>query len=591
MTSVRGNGPQSVVVTFEDENQLDRLRASSLPNSRYNKKEKGWVCRASYRNLDRIRRLWEDASWDKEAQATWQRLSDNKESRERLVNNKEVNFADLDTFPFKTLPWDNQKTALLLGRNMPYFAYLMDQGTGKTKLLLDDAAHNYMEGRIDALLVLAPNSVKTNWVMWDHMLEEGDTPDAVDTHMSEVVPVRKAVWISASRKDDKREWGEFEDYLSCRTDKNLIILTVNYDAITLPRVFDFLEEFVKEFRTMICCDESTYIKTPGSKRTKAALKLRRHCPVARIMTGTPIIKRPVDAFAQFMFLDEDVLGFNSFYSFRNRYCVMGGYEFKQVVAYKNLDELSDKIASCSYRVMLQDCLDIPPKIYLPDRIVNMSKAQLKAYSTMRKDMFAEHPKGEVVATIALTQQMRLQEITGGYLPIIDEVTGERVGTQELVDPKNNPKFKEVLELVENSQQFIIWSCFHGEIDGLQVLLEAEGYKVAVFDGRVDDRDKLRIRKDYQNGKYDGVIANAQAGGMGIDEFKVADLSVYVSNQNGGTEGRMQSEARTFRGGMEHSCRFADVMVSNSVDIKIRRMIDKDVTLSQQIMKDGLGGLL
>lgn len=523
------------------------------------------------------------------------------DSRRRdLLKNKEVDFSLLDGFPFKDPePWDHQKRAFLLGRDMDAFAYLMDQGTGKTRVVLDDAAYNYMEGRIEALLVIAPNSVKTNWVAWGEV-------DAVDKHLPDMVPREKAVWISNSNAEEKRLWKQFEDYLETPSQTKLIVLSVNYDAIHIKRVNDFLTEFVKTFKTMIVCDESTKIKKMSSRRTKAAIALRQHCVMARIMTGTPIIKRPEDAYAQFMFLDPDILGFNSYYAFRNRYCVLetgyasGGHKFQQVTGYKNLDELSDKIASCSYRVIKRShpsqtgpeyCLDLPPKIYLPPRYVTMSKAQAEAYKSMLKDMYAVHESGVVEARIVLTQQMRLQEITGGYLPIIDEA-GRRTGTQELIPPSKNPKFVEALEMVEgNAGQSIIWSCFTAEIDGMSSVLRAAGYRVAIFDGRANDREKLTIRKEFERGEWDVVVAIPSAGGLGVDEFKVATLSLYISNQAGDTEGRVQSEDRNHRGGMGESISYGDIMVHNSVDTKIRRLIDRDITLSQSIMRDGLKGVL
>lgn len=592
MPTVRGASPHNVQVVFESVDELDRLKASNIPNSRYNKTDNLWTVRASYLNLQRVVKAWPNAVWDKEAGDLLASAEASHLRRQDLLKSKDVDFSELDGFPFKDpQPWDHQKTALLLGRDADAFAYLMDQGTGKTRVVLDDAAHNYLAGRIEALLVLCPNSVKTNWVAWSEV-------DATDKHLTIIVPRDKAVWISNSNAAEKKLWENFEDEIEFLIEREgkmndtLIILSVNYDAIHLPRVNDFLTEFVKTFRTMIVADESTKIKKQGSRRTKAAIALRQHCPIARIMTGTPIIKRPEDAYAQFMFLDPDILGFNSYYAFRNRYCIMGGWEGREVVSYQRLDELSDKIASSSYRVMKEDCLDLPPKVYLPTRYVTMTKEQAKAYKTMQKDMYAEHDSGIVEARIVLTQQMRLQEITGGYLPKLCPLSGDRIGTQELVDPKANPKFKEALDLVEsNTGQFIIWSCFRAEIDGITEVLRDFGYKIAVFDGRANDREKLAIRKEFERGEWDGIVANAAAGGMGIDEFKVATLSIYISNRAGDTEGRVQSEDRTHRGGMGASISYCDILVHNSVDTKIRRLIDSDITLSQSIMKDGLKGVL
>lgn len=590
---------RSVRIAFEGPvDELDRLKASNIPNTRWSQRANGWLCPATYLNFGRIEKCWPNAIWDVGATELFNKSVLSHAKRQQMLTSKEVDFSDLEGFPFKEPPpWDHQKRAFLLGRDCDEFAYLLDQGTGKSRIVLDDAAYNYMEGNIEALLILAPNSVKTNWIAWGEI-------DAVDKHLPDIIPREGAVWISQSNAAEKKQWKEFEDYLETLSQTKLIVLSVNYDAIHLKRVKEFLIEFVKSFKTMIVADESTRIKKMGSRRTKAAIEIRQHCVKARIMTGTPIIKRPEDAYAQFYFLNPDILGYNSFFSFRNRYCVMEtGYAagkshtFQQVTGYKNLDELSDKIASVSYRVIKKShpdqtgpeyCLDLPPKVYIPPRYVTMTKAQSTAYATMLKDMYAVHDGGVVEARIVLTQQMRLQEITGGYLPIIDPTTGRRTGTQEIVTPDKNPKFQEALELVEgNSGQAIIWSCFTAEIDGMSDVLRKAGYRTAIFDGRANDREKLAIRKEFERGEWDVIVAIPSAGGMGVDEFKVATLSLYISNQAGDTEGRVQSEDRTHRGGMGASISYCDVMVHNSVDTKIRRMIDSDITLSQSIMKDGI----
>ena len=147
-----------------------------------------------------------------------------------------------------------------------------------------------------------------------------------------------------------------------------------------------------------------------------------------------MIKRPLDSFAQFNFLDEDVLGFGNFYSFRNHYAVMGGFKDKQVLNYKNLEELANSIHSCSYRVTKEECLDLPPKVY-NQRRVKLSAPQAKAYAQMVKDLKVEWKDDVITAPIVLSQILRLQEIIGGYLPIIEN--GDRVGTYELIEPKAN----------------------------------------------------------------------------------------------------------------------------------------------------------
>src|SRR5690606_9114662 len=127
----------------------------------------------------------------------------------------------------------------------------------------------------------------------------------------------------------------------------------------VERVVNDLEYLLRHCKCMIAIDESTRIKNRSAKRTKAVTKLRALAPVARIMSGTPLIKSPLDAYAQFRFLDRNILGFATYSAFSHRYARFGGHMGKQVIGYYNLDELAHKVAGASYRVLKENCIDLP----------------------------------------------------------------------------------------------------------------------------------------------------------------------------------------------------------------------------------------
>lgn len=589
MTTVSLEDTNIVVAT--PLNDVNMMKARNIPQCRWSNPRKAWVCRASLTNMDYVKMAWPRAQWTKPAlQCHFDALKE-KQQRDKIRDGKDtIDVSLLDNVPFKYPPMEHQKKALLLGRDMPYFAYLMDQGTGKTKVAIDDAAHNYREGVIDAMLVICPNSVKTNWVMWECHKEHPDDKDAIEDHMASDIPVTKGVWISQPNGKEAWEWKQFEHQLKetwlKRTPKSLVVLTVNVDALNVGRCYEFLQQFVQAFQTMIVVDESTRLKNRTSKRTKAAMKLRSHCVLARILSGTPVIKRPLDSFAQFGFLHEDVLGFGNFYSFRNHYCTMGGFKNYQIIQYKNLDELSESIASCSYRVTKEECLDLPPKVHLKRR-VNISPAQTTAYAEMAAELMVHWKDDVIEAPIVLTQLLRFQEIVGGYLPMIED--GVRVGTHEIIPPSKNPKMLEVLDILDEAgdQQFMVWSRFKAEIDALAVLLTAKDYRVAKFYGDTPESERVSIRKSFARGDIDGIVGNAAAGGIGIDEFKAASIVIYYSNSYN-TEERIQSEDRTHRIGSERheKITYFDIIAPNTVDVKIIATMRANVEISAQIMKDG-----
>ena len=573
-------------------------RVKGMPQRKYNAKAKHWQFKPTLANIEYAQKWFPEATWEPETAGYIEDALERKAKRDATAQAKTdgaFDFSLLDGVPFELPPLEHQKKALLLGRDMPYFAYLMDQGTGKTKVVIDDAAHNFRQGRTNGLLVIAPNSVKTNWVDPDDNFAETGLPsdrDEITKHMAPDIEVNKACWISSPTKHQKdlfnkarSKWGQ---------PNMLHVLIVNVEALPHKRIMDVMFEFTLAHQTMAVCDESTRIKNRSAKRTKNAIKLRDNSVLARIMSGTPLIKSPLDAFAQFRFLDEDILGFSNYYSFQHHFAVMGGFNNYQTLYYKNLDELSEKIDAVSYRVLKEDCLQLPPKVY-QKRMVEMTRAQAVAYNDMRDLMLVNLEdlggEGSLSASIVLTQMLRLQQIVGGYLPELDDA-GDTIGTIELMKPNDNPKFKEVMGIIDESgdQKVVVWCRFRAEIEGLAELLRARHNEFGFleFHGGIGQKERRDIRKDFAtNPRYKVLVANQDTGGIGIDEFKVAGVSIYLSNSHS-TENRVQSEDRQHRIGSEvhDKISYFDIIMQQSVDEKIIKCLRENVNISSQIMKDG-----
>lgn len=481
------------------------------------------------------------------------------------------------TAQLKIRDFKHQTDANKAGHRKKFFAYFMGPGTGKTRVELLDAWDLYDNGEIDAMIILAPNSVKTSWVMWDHMKDDPSDEDQVTTHLRPILPrILKGLWTSSAHGQDKKCWHEFEDRLVKRQPK-FIILAVNYEALLNGQLFEFLSAFCQQYRTLIVADESTRIGKPGAKRTKRALKLARLCKYRRILTGTPIVKSPMKIYTQAKFLDLNALPFNSFYAFRNRYAIMGGFQGRQIIAYQNLDELSNYIERWSYRCRKEDCLDLPPQIYLKRRL-EMTPEQMTAYKTMREEFYADIRGEEVTAQIVLAQVTRLQQITGGYLHKDGKVI-------EIIPPDRNPKLQETLQILEAAEkQCIVWARFRPEIAGMASLLDPKDY--FEFHGDVPERDRVSIRKAFKRGERKYLLGTESTGGIGIDEFKVADTVVHISSDFD-TEKRIQADDRTHRIGSEMHERvtYYDLVVPNTVDVKVLRVLRTDTQLSAKILRE------
>lgn len=491
--------------------------------------------------------------------------------------------------PIKNYPI--QDKAIKIAKSRDYFGLFLDPGMGKSRVDLLLTKYWHEQGLIDAHVVLAKNSGKTNWVIWDHMIENPETDMDAVTKEIPGYPVIKAVWISGATGANKKCWADFEKKINGDVRGKLIIIAINYEALLSEQVMGFLTEFLKKFRTVLTADESTRIGEISSKRTKRAIKLARIATKRLALCGTPVLKSPMKIFAQAKFLDERALGFTNFYPFRNRYAKMGGFEMRQIVAFQNMDELSDKIASFSIRATAEDHLDLPERTWKQHRVY-MTPEQTAAYKTMREEFFANVNGVEITAGIVLAQMTRLQQIVGGFLP------DGKGGVIEIIPPARNPKVIEALDIIEAAPgQVVGWFRFRPELEAVAAQLrelasaqKKRGEKPTTFyefhGGITSTTERVQIRKSFQRGERDVVLATASTGGDSIDEFKVANTVFFYSNDYD-TEKRVQAERRNWRGGsqMHKLIAYKDIVVPNTVDVKILGVLRNDSKLSAKLLKE------
>ena len=537
-------------------------KARGIPAAKWSRADAAWHVKPYWRNIQFIRDTWPDAGWSTEAE----KASVEVERQYNAATLPEFDFSALEGVPFKYPPMDHQKRALLLGRNRNAFAYFMEQGTGKTKTVLDDIAHNYRTGKVDAAIVFAPNSVKLNWASWDDK-------DEITNHMAPDIKYHKFVFKSDPDAADRKAWADMEKRAA--HEEGLVIIVVNYEALIVKRCFEYLMQIVTKLRTMLVFDESTRIKKPGSQRSKAAKKIRAKAKMVRLLTGTPMVKSPLDIFNQMAMMNEAILGFGSYYAFRNHFCNMGGFQGKQVLSYKNLDELSDLIAPHSFRVTKKEALELPEKIYMPKRTVLMSESQAKAYKDMKESFVAEHLGKSVEASNVLSQIMRLQQITGGYITSGEDVI-------ELVSPEHNPKFLEALHLIEDAPgQVIVWARFTQELEAFVRLLESKRISCRAFYGAIPNDQRIQAKHDFLAGKFNVMVANQQAGGTGQDWY-TAQTVIYLSN-GFSTEDRVQSEDRAHRKGTVNKVTYYDIVCPATEDVRVLRVIRENLKISDLVM--------
>jgi SNF2 family DNA or RNA helicase len=470
-------------------------------------------------------------------------------------------------YPFKTKPYDHQITALEKGWEELEYGYFMEMGTGKTKVIIDTAAMLFDAGKIEGLLIVAPKGVYRNWSTLE-----------IPAHMPEHIPLRIGVWSSKLGREVRDSINNL-----FQPNDDLNVLVINIDALITAKGKLVIEKFLNTRLVMMVIDESTTIKSPKAKRTKAAIMMGTRARYRRILTGSPVTKSPLDIFSQCDFLNPHLLGYSSYWSFRNRYAVtepsfFGGRRVEQVVGFQNTEELHNIIKEFSYRVTKDECLDLPPKIYTK-REFDMSKEQKKAYDSMRKNAITFLEETEATTTSVITQLIRLHQISCGYLPMDDETIVEF----------ENSRYSELLEVLDEAQgKVIIWANYRHNIFMLERLLKEKYGKdslVTYFgDTKDDDRQtNVRLFQDAAS-PVRFFLGNTQTGGYGIT-LTAASTVVYYSN-NYDLEKRIQSEDRAHRIGQHHAVTYVDLVCRNTVDEKILKALRNKISLARAVTGDG-----
>ena len=471
-------------------------------------------------------------------------------------------------YKFKTTPYEHQLKALEMSWNKPYFAYFMEMGTGKSKVLIDNISMLYDNGKINGVLIVAPKGVVKNWY-------ESEIP----THLVDHIEHKTVLWQSnINQKQQKKLNTLFE------TGEDLHILIMNVEALSTKKGVDFAEKFLFSHRSMMAIDESTTIKNPEAKRTKNICKLGLSTKYNRILTGSPVTKSPLDLYKQCDFLMPELLGHSSYYSFRTRYAVMrtanfGGRSVQIVVGYRNLNELSEKLKPFSYRVLKDDCLDLPKKTYMK-RTVSLTTEQSKAYRQMKEMALASFNGKMMTTATVLTQLMRLQQITCGNFVADD-------GTMVDLDTNRIPELMDLLDEVEG--KVVIWAHFQKDVNRIIKEISKKYGENSYVDyyGKTLQEDRQKNIKKFQDPRSPVrfFIGTTQTGGYGIT-LTAASTMVYYSNGYD-LEKRQQSEARIDRIGQTKPMTYVDIICEDTVDDRIVQALRKKVDIATQIMGEEL----
>ncbi len=517
-----------------DENTLP----ASLPSRNWHAQSKTWrvpIVRLNIEYLRRNKSLYE-ASDD-----YWAMLNEFGKEKDR----KTVWSSD---YPFKLAPFPHQRDCCKRLYPIRNHFIAADIGTGKTKMAIDIASHRYYDGVIGKVLVIALVSIKDNWI------------NEIDMHCPVPSTAHKLETTVAGKK-------RFKKFLE---EDGFRWLVLGIESLSAGKAFDLCKEFVDK-DTMIIIDESDSIKSHKASRTDRCIELGNIASFKTAMTGTPITQGIIDLFSQFEFIDPNVIGIGDFYSFRNRYAVMGGFDKRNIIGYQRVEELTTAMVPYTFQVRKREVLtDLPPATY-QERKVEMSPEQKKLYKELKSTLKLEYNGNKLTVASTINLMQRFTEISDGYYSYVDEKEMGKIEITEKVKIKykkeylkTNPKAKELMELVRtmaDDESIIIWATSKMAVAYLlKTFSDIYGEdQVVPMHGGISEEDRTAGLKRFQSGRARFLIGNQAVGGIGLNMTRAA-VMIYFSNDFS-LRRRIQSEGRIERIGQTRPMTYIDMLCS------------------------------
>ena len=456
-------------------------------------------------------------------------------------------------FTFKTTPYRYQMEGIEYGLSHTRWLLCDQQGLGKTKQIIDLAvARKHKDGLKHCLIICGVNGLKWNW------------EDEIKKHSDESVKILGEYITRKGKKEIGSTQDKLNDIINLK-DSDAFFLITNVESLRNEQISDALATACSDGSIdMVAIDEFHMAKNSFSQQGKGILKLQ---PKYRVgMTGTPLMNTPLDFYQIFKWLGYQPYGYSSF---RNHFCIFGGYEGREIVGYQNLEDITKLLDTIMLRRTKEEVLDLPEKTYI-NEYVELTNEQASTYSKAYKIACDKLDKAEEDGN-PLAEIIRLRQVTGGC--------GVFEGNF-----KNNPKLDRIEELVQEAinqnDKVVIFSQWTEMIK--LIIARLEKYGVAVITGETPDADRQGIVHKFQTDDSIKVfIGSIKVVGAGLT--LTAGSTVIFADEPWTEAAKEQCIDRCHRIGTTKNVTIHTIMAHNTIDERVHSIIDHKAGLAAKLV--------
>jgi SNF2 family DNA or RNA helicase len=500
-------------------------------------------------------------------------------------------------YEYLTSPRTHQVEALKKAWGKHAFAFFMDMGTGKTKVIIDEASALFQRGHISAVVVLCLNGAQQNWVERE-----------IGKHCP--IPHLRLVRFGGWKAAERKAWERVAQYPST-TNGKLPFFCSNIEMLRSKTGLRSLRMILDNYDVYLAVDESQIIKSPTGSQSKALIKLAPLAKYRRIATGTATPNAPLDLWAQFQFLDPEIFKARLFPQFKARFAVIqrrftktgnekmqrqqklipGRDYFDQITGYKKLNELKRVIEPHMFAVRLNDVEDMPPLTY-SNHYVDQTPQQKRMYKELLKDAATstslppDHltfeqriiwlvQNADVVPSNALTKSLRLQTITQGHVKTDD-------GTLVTI-PSNSLSALYSLLDATGEQSVIVWAHWRHDIDAVTSMLTDQGISHVRYDGTTSAEDRSRAVNDFQMGEAKVFVGQPSTAGVSLTLTRATQVIWYSFSFKAGDYA--QANRRPWRIGQDKPVHVTNMIGSGTLQREILATINEKIQRQDEVMYD------
>jgi len=513
-----------------------------VPGARWNPEAKAWEFPAKTDCFQRLIATIPGLKVDRAVTQYMTEVAFREAEAEAMQGQRWQEAEALESMPITIRPYQHQIHAFNLGITLDAAAYFMEMGAGKTLPAIAVAGYRWLRGQVNRLLIVCPASVMPVWK------QEFEKCSAIQYRVVVLDgPVKKRQEILANWQDSL----------------GLDVAVINYEGAR-----NMVDDLLTWKPDMLIMDEAHRCKTPGSQQSKAMARIARAARYKLALTGTPITNSPLDVYGIYRALDPSIFG-TSFFAFRNRYAIMGGWENKQVVGYQRVEELAAKIHRIAFRVRKDECLDLPEMVDVY-RTCNLEPKAQALYDQMRKESVAELEAGEtVIATNVLSKLLRLSQIAGGFLD------GQEVSTAKL------GLLGEILDDLQGAKA-VIFVRFTKEKEAIEKMLAKKKIDFVSLDGSTKMKDRGPLVEKFQTDPECQIfVGQIAAAGTGIT-LHAASTAIFYSCSFSYAD-LDQARSRLHRSGQRHPVTNIFLTARGTVDEKIHAALAEKRDIAANIV--------